>query len=191
MSGRRSFNELRDKTPEGRARVVEYERTMRAVMRLAELRAERGVTQDELARGMDVSQAHVSQIERKDNLYLSTIHNYIEALGGQLRLRAVFPDQQEIDLDVLLPNEGSGVEQESGPVTIQREHGSVDRDTLDRDRDKDIVVPVMGEDVVGKRAHDVEEVRLHKQINAEQEGVSNSVRRSGQRDTSVAVERNI
>jgi len=70
MSGRRSFNELCDKTPEGRARVAEYERTMRTVMRLAELRAELGVTQDELARGMDVSQAHVSQIERKDNLYL-------------------------------------------------------------------------------------------------------------------------
>ena len=189
MSGRRSFNELRDKTPEGRARVAEYERTMRAVMRLAELRAERGVTQDELARGMDVSQAHVSQIERKDNLYLSTIHNYVEALGGRLRMSAVFPDQQEIDLDVLLSNEGSGVEQESGPVTIKRKHGSVDRDTLDRD--KDIVVPVMGEDVVGKRAHDVEEVRLHKQINAEQEGMSNSARRSDRRDTSVAMERDI
>lgn len=102
-----SFNDLRDKTPEGRARVAEYERTMRAVMRLAELRAERGVTQDELARGMDVSQAHVSQIERKDNLYLSTLHNYVEALGGQLRLCAVFPDQQEIDLDVRLLRRGT------------------------------------------------------------------------------------
>ena len=108
MSGRRSFNELRDTTPEGRARVAEYERTMRAVMRLAELRAERGVTQDELARGMDVSQAHISQIERKGNLYLSTINNYVQALGGELRLRAVFPDQQEIDLDVLRPEDGEG-----------------------------------------------------------------------------------
>jgi len=153
MSGRRSFNELRDKTPEGRARVAEYERTMRAVMRLAELRAERGITQDELARGMDVSQAHVSQIERKDNLYLSTIHNYVEALGGQLRLRAVFPDQQEIDLDVLLPKEGNGVEQESGAVTMRRGHGPVARVSVDRD--EDIAVPVMGEDAVGKRVRTV------------------------------------
>jgi len=152
MSGRRGFNELRDKTPEGRARVAAYERTMRAVMRLAELRAERGVTQDELARGMDVSQDElargmdVSQIERKDNLYLSTIHNYVEALGGQLRLRAVFPDQQEIDLDVLLPKEGNSVAQESSAVTMWREHGPAERSSVDRDEDS--AVPVMGGDAV-------------------------------------------
>jgi hypothetical protein len=47
---------------------------------------------------MDVSQAHVSQIERKQDLYLSTLLSYVRALGGEVHLRVVFPDEQEFDL---------------------------------------------------------------------------------------------
>jgi DNA-binding transcriptional regulator YiaG len=40
----------------------------RTIMRLAEMRAARGITQDAVSERMDVSQAHVSQIETKDDL---------------------------------------------------------------------------------------------------------------------------
>jgi len=46
-----------------------------------------------------VSQANISRIEHEDDLYLSTIRSYIEALGGELQMKAVFEDQ-EVSLDV-------------------------------------------------------------------------------------------
>jgi hypothetical protein len=51
-----------------------------------------------------VSQAQVSRIENQADLYLSTLRSYIAAMGGELQLRAVFPDGQAaiISADELL-----------------------------------------------------------------------------------------
>jgi hypothetical protein len=38
-------------------------------------------------------------VEHQDDLYLSTLRSYIEALGGELQIRAVFEDET-VDLDV-------------------------------------------------------------------------------------------
>jgi len=51
------------------------------------------LTQEQVAQALGVSQANVSQIEHQDNIYLRTLSSYIEALGGQLEVRAVFPDE--------------------------------------------------------------------------------------------------
>jgi len=72
------------------------------VMALAELRAQRQVTQRELADALDVTQSNVSRVEHEDDLYLSTLRSYVEALGGELQLRAVFEDGT-VDLDVREP----------------------------------------------------------------------------------------
>ena len=42
---------------------------------------------------MDLSQAEVSKIERRTDVYVSTLARFIEAMGGQLDIRAVFPDR--------------------------------------------------------------------------------------------------
>jgi len=105
VSGHHNFDELRARTPERRARVASYERATRAVMRLRQLRTTRGVTQDQLAHAMGVSQAHISRIEHKGDLYLSTVSTYVAALGGELHLCAVFPDKEEVDLAVLPSDE--------------------------------------------------------------------------------------
>lgn len=34
----------------------------------------------------------MSKLERREDLYLSTLRGYVEALGGKLELAAVFPD---------------------------------------------------------------------------------------------------
>lgn len=39
-----------------------------------------------------MSQAAVSQIEKRADLYLSTLENFIEAMGGHLEMYAVFLD---------------------------------------------------------------------------------------------------
>lgn len=96
MSGRKPFRSLAEKvtsTPEGRARVDAYRRLMDAVVSLYRLREERGLTQIDVAKALDVTQGNVSRVENASDLYISTLARYVEALGGHLELTAVFPDQ--------------------------------------------------------------------------------------------------
>lgn len=96
MSGHKPFKNLVDKleaTAEGRAALDDERRIMSDLVTLTDLRQARGVTQEQLAKAWDVSQENVSRVEHKQDVYLSTLRNYIEALGGRLELMAVFPDQ--------------------------------------------------------------------------------------------------
>jgi len=100
MSGHRKWSEIRrDRTPERDALAEAFRRATDAVLKLAEMRAEQGVTDEELSHALEVSQERLSQVEHKTDLYLSTVESYVRALGGELRLCAVFPDGQEIPLD--------------------------------------------------------------------------------------------
>ena len=58
-------------------------------MRLANLREQLGMSQGELAELLGTPQPTVSQLERSDDLQLSSIARYIHALGGQLQINAV------------------------------------------------------------------------------------------------------
>ncbi|MFN8232679.1 MAG: XRE family transcriptional regulator [Actinomycetota bacterium] len=105
MSGRKSFDELRagvDADAVRRAHVDEIKHAMRDALALSRLREERGLTQQELAEQMRVTQANISRVEHQEDLYLSTLRNYVEALGGRLEVHAVF-DDQTVDLDVPEP----------------------------------------------------------------------------------------
>ncbi|MGH2531510.1 MAG: helix-turn-helix domain-containing protein [Thermomicrobiales bacterium] len=90
------WSEIRDKVmadPVQAAEIAEHERAMEDAMRQAEPRNQRGMTQEAVAAALDVSQTRVSRIERQDDLYLSTLREYVVALGGELHLTAVFPDE--------------------------------------------------------------------------------------------------
>ena len=52
------------------------------------------MTQAKLADALGVNQGEVSKIEHRTDLYISTLAGYIEALGGKLEIRAVFPDRE-------------------------------------------------------------------------------------------------
>jgi|SRR5262245_32067677 hypothetical protein len=96
MTRTKNFEELRQRLrsdPEARAQVDTYRDALRAVLALTELREARGVTQQQLAQAWKVSQANVSRVEHEQDLYLSTLSAYVNALGGRLELTAVFPDQ--------------------------------------------------------------------------------------------------
>jgi DNA-binding transcriptional regulator YiaG len=89
----RKFSELRaGMSPEAQARAAARAEAMLLEMRLQELRKSRKMTQVEVARAMSVEQAAVSKLERRDDMYLSTLRDYIRALGGELKLVASFPD---------------------------------------------------------------------------------------------------
>ena len=57
---------------------------------LHNLRRAAGVTQTELAEALHVSQSAISQLEQGRDLKLSTLRAYVEALGAQLEVTAVF-----------------------------------------------------------------------------------------------------
>jgi len=61
-------------------------------MALDDLRAARELTQENLADVLHINQAAVSKLERRTDMYVSTLARFIEAMGGQLEIRAVFPD---------------------------------------------------------------------------------------------------
>ena len=51
------------------------------------------MTQLQLGDAVGVHQSEVSKIEHRSDICISTLVDYVEALGGHLELRAVFPDR--------------------------------------------------------------------------------------------------
>jgi transcriptional regulator with XRE-family HTH domain len=91
----RNFRELLDAMPaERRSKVDRRVRETIAAMPLDELRRARQMTQANLAASLGVNQGEISKIEHRTDLYLSTLAQYVEALGGTLEIRAVFRDQE-------------------------------------------------------------------------------------------------
>lgn len=62
------------------------------VATLKELRKTTRHTQEELAITLDVGQGTISRIEKRNDMLVSTLQHYIEALGGKLQIVASFPD---------------------------------------------------------------------------------------------------
>lgn len=59
---------------------------------LGELRRARQLTQETLAETLGMSQSEVSKVERRTDIYVSTLRRYIEAMGGELQIFARFPN---------------------------------------------------------------------------------------------------
>jgi transcriptional regulator with XRE-family HTH domain len=66
------------------------ESKMAASMPLHELRQAMQMSQDQLARELHVKQANVSKIERRTDMYISTLRSYVQAMGGDLEIIARF-----------------------------------------------------------------------------------------------------
>jgi predicted transcriptional regulator len=89
----RNFRELEAKmSPESRARVAARVREELALMPLRQLRRAREMTQTRLAELLEMDQGNISKLEQRTDMYLSTLRSYVEAMGGALEIRAVFPD---------------------------------------------------------------------------------------------------
>lgn len=70
-------------------------------MSLAMIRQAADLTQSELGRSLGVGQAAVAKIERRQDLLLSTLCAYLEALGGHARLVVDFEDgARRVELDL-------------------------------------------------------------------------------------------
>ena len=93
MTGRRKFSDLvAAMPPERRARVDQNAIEMRAEMDLAQLRMARQLSQAALGEILRVEQPAVAKMEKRTDMYVSTLRRFIEAMGGELEITARFPD---------------------------------------------------------------------------------------------------
>lgn len=96
----KNWKRLKDRmSPQSRARVDARVKATLDALPLAEIRKAIGMTQEELASTLDVGQGSVSKIEHSADMYLTTLRKYINALGGDLVLKATFPNGREFEIN--------------------------------------------------------------------------------------------
>ena len=92
MSGRHKFRELTEHfTPDRRQRIEAAKNDLVADMALHELRRALRLTQKDLAEMLELHQPAIAKIEKRPDMYISTLRHYVEALGGHVKIVAQFP----------------------------------------------------------------------------------------------------
>ncbi|MGA2935482.1 MAG: XRE family transcriptional regulator [Syntrophobacteraceae bacterium] len=102
------FHMLRDEmSQEAKDRAKAKAQLMMKEMPLAELRQARKLSQEQIASSLHVKQAAISKLERRTDMYISTLRKFVKAMGGDLEITARFPDGsvkithfEEIDRDI-------------------------------------------------------------------------------------------
>jgi len=88
----KNFRELEAKmSPAARARAKAKAERMLNDMALDELREALKLTQESLAESLHVNQAAISKVERRSDMLISTLRKIIQAMGGELEIRAILP----------------------------------------------------------------------------------------------------
>jgi DNA-binding XRE family transcriptional regulator len=87
----KKLNEVIAALPKSRQKKIEAR-----VMELAtlkDLRQASQQTQEQLAATLGVRQDTISRLEKRNDMLLSTLRDYIESMGGQLEIVAHFPNR--------------------------------------------------------------------------------------------------
>lgn len=70
----------------------QYVKSVVEAVSLNQLREARSLTQANLASILGINQGSVSKMEKRTDMYISTLRSFIQAMGGQLQIKAVFPE---------------------------------------------------------------------------------------------------
>jgi DNA-binding XRE family transcriptional regulator len=96
----KKFSDLRAKmSPAAKAESEREFRRLIEEMPLQKLRAAFHLTQQNLAKILHVNQSEISKIENRADVFVSTLASYVEAMGGKLEIRAVFPDGSVVKIN--------------------------------------------------------------------------------------------
>ena len=94
MTGRHKFSELEARIPKRRqAHIDRLAENLGRDMDLAQLRTARQLSQAALGEILHVEQPAVAKLEKRADMYVSTLRRFIEAMGGELEVIARFPDR--------------------------------------------------------------------------------------------------
>jgi DNA-binding XRE family transcriptional regulator len=86
-------------------------------LNLREVRRLRKLTQARLSKKLKIGQEGVSRIEKRTDLYISTLRSYVEGVGGKLKLVVELPDRPPIIL--------SGLGEDQGKMRAKKRAGNV------------------------------------------------------------------
>jgi|SRR5260370_938619 len=114
----RNVNDIINKLTRARRRKVEAgaAQLIAEEMTLQELRRARKITQQKIAKSLNIGQEGVSKIERRSDLLISTLRRTVEAMGGSVSLVAEFPDRDPVIL--------SGIAEDEPPKPARRKHAA-------------------------------------------------------------------
>jgi hypothetical protein len=76
---------------------------------LRELRKARARSQEQIAERLGIKQSAVSKLERRTDMYVSTLRDLVEAMGGQLDVVARFPDGPPVRITQFKPLKGKAM----------------------------------------------------------------------------------
>ncbi len=92
----KKFKELREKISADRQRRNQADADRLLLdMSLKDLRQMASdLNQEDVARILDVTQGYISKLERQDDMLLSKLYAYVQALGGEVEIRARVAGQE-------------------------------------------------------------------------------------------------
>jgi transcriptional regulator with XRE-family HTH domain len=102
--------EFRKSVEQRTAELIAEELNLREVRRLRKL------TQARLSKKLKIGQEGVSRIEKRTDLYISTLRNYVEGVGGKLKLVVELPGRPPVIL--------SGLGEDQGKKTSKKRAGN-------------------------------------------------------------------
>lgn len=89
----KKFGELLAKMPEERQQAIRRETdALLKEMALSDLRRARDLSQTKLAERLGIKQPSIADMEKRTDMYISTLRSLIEGMGGQLDIIAKFPN---------------------------------------------------------------------------------------------------
>jgi predicted XRE-type DNA-binding protein len=99
----RNLDDVIASLPAARRRRIEarFEELKDEIKGLGELRRAAGKAQAEIAAVLHIRQPSVSKIEKQADMYISTLRNYVEAIGGKLDLVVTLPSRPPLRIESL------------------------------------------------------------------------------------------
>jgi transcriptional regulator with XRE-family HTH domain len=103
-----TLEEILAQLPEERRRGIEQRAAelIAEELTLREVRRARKLTQARLSKKLKIGQEGVSRIEKRTDLYISTLRSYVEGVGGKLKLVVELPDRPPVILSGLGEDQG-------------------------------------------------------------------------------------
>lgn len=94
----RTLNDVIGKLPPARQQKVEARarELIAEELTLQDIRKARKLTQEQMAKTLNIGQDSISRLEKRSDMMLSTMRSYIEAMGGSLELVARFPKRSPV-----------------------------------------------------------------------------------------------
>lgn len=87
------FSRLRENmSQEARNKAKLKAQAMLEEMPLNELRKARGLSRQMVAEVLHLQQPAIAKLEKRTDMYISTLLSHIEAMGGELEIKANFPE---------------------------------------------------------------------------------------------------